>query len=56
MSFNFTIPDDFSGVISIKHDSEVLHEAAYGYADIPNRRANRLDTKFVTASATTFGG
>ena len=42
---------DFSGVISIKLHGDVVHESAYGYADIPNRRLNRLDTKFVTASA-----
>ena len=51
MSFNLAVPDDFSGVISIKQGGEVLHERAYGFADLPNRRPNRLDTKFVTASA-----
>lgn len=51
MSLDFHIPDDFSGVISVKRGGDVLHEAAYGFADFPNRRPNRLDTKFVTASA-----
>lgn len=51
MPFDFQAPDGFSGVISIKRGGEALHEAAYGFADMPNRRPNRVDTKFVTASA-----
>ena len=43
--------EGFSGVISIKLDGKTVHESAYGYADFPNRRPNKLDTKFVTASA-----
>lgn len=48
---NLKCKDDFSGVISIKQGGNIVHECAYGYADIPNRRPNRIDTKFVTASA-----
>ena len=51
MIFNMQIPSDFSGVISVKFGDNTLHDAAYGFADFPNRRPNRLDTKFVTASA-----
>jgi len=45
------IPDDFNGVVSIKQQGKVLFEDAFGYADLPNKRPNRLDTIFVTASA-----
>ena len=45
------IAKDFNGVVSIRHKGQVLVEEAYGYADLPNRRPNRLDTIFVTASA-----
>ncbi|MCL2486664.1 MAG: beta-lactamase family protein, partial [Oscillospiraceae bacterium] len=45
------IPEDFSGVISIKRKGKPIIEQAYGYADMPNKRRNRPDTKFVTASA-----
>lgn len=48
---NTLIPDDYSGVISIKRKGEVLLEEAFGYADLPNKRPNKLDTIFVTASA-----
>jgi CubicO group peptidase (beta-lactamase class C family) len=51
MQFDPYIPRDFSGVIAIKQDGAALHEAAYGFADAANQRLNRLDTKFVTASA-----
>ena len=45
------IPNDFNGVISIKQKGKVILEEATGYADLPNKRPNRLDTVFVTASA-----
>ena len=45
------IPNDFNGIISIKHKGTVIIEDAFGYADLPNKRKNRLDTIFVTASA-----
>jgi len=45
------IPSDFSGVAVVRQNGVPLHEMAYGYADIANKRPNRLDTRFVTASA-----
>ena len=45
------IPKDFSGVISIKQEGNTILEEAFGYADLPNKRPNKLDTIFVTASA-----
>ena len=48
---NLICKEDYSGVISIKQGGNIVHECAYGYADLPNRRLNRIDTKFVTASA-----
>ena len=45
------IPNDYSGVISIKRNGEAILEKAFGYADMPNKRPNKLDTIFVTASA-----
>ena len=45
------IPLDYSGVVSIKRRGEIILEIAAGYADLPNKRPNRLDTIFVTASA-----
>lgn len=51
MQIEACIPENYSGVISVKRDGAVLHEAAYGYADAANQRLNRPDTKFVTASA-----
>jgi len=45
------IPEVYSGVISIKRKDEAILEMAAGYADLPNKRPNRLDTIFVTASA-----
>ena len=45
------IPKDYSGIISVKHKGNVIIEEAVGYADLPNKRPNRLDTIFVTASA-----
>ena len=45
------IPKDFCGVILIKQKGKVIIEEAFGYADVPNKRPNRLDTIFVTASA-----
>jgi CubicO group peptidase (beta-lactamase class C family) len=45
------IPHDYSGIVSIKQKGKVIIEKALGYADLPNKRPNRLDTVFVTASA-----
>ena len=48
---NQLIPKDYNGIISVKHKGKVIIEEAIGYADLPNKRPNRLDTIFVTASA-----
>lgn len=49
------VPPTYSGVISLRrigaNENEVLFEEAFGYADIPNQRPNRLSTRFGTASA-----
>lgn len=42
---------DFNGVISVSQGGEPLFKKAYGYADLPNKRPNTIDTKFGTASA-----
>lgn len=39
------------GCILICKDGEKLLEKAYGYADLPNKIPNEVDTKFATASA-----
>ncbi|MDR0482632.1 MAG: beta-lactamase family protein [Cellulomonadaceae bacterium] len=48
---SFTPPADFSGVIHVVRNGEVLLSQAHGFADIANERPNRLDTRFATASA-----
>ncbi|MCL2353562.1 MAG: beta-lactamase family protein [Defluviitaleaceae bacterium] len=44
------IPADFRGVVSISKNGESLFKKAYGYADLPNKRANKIDTIFEVAS------
>lgn len=43
--------NDFRGCILIYKDGEMVLEKAYGYADLPNKILNEVDTKFATASA-----
>lgn len=45
------IPSDFSGVVSLLHDGIPLYKRAFGFANMPNKTLNELDTKFATASA-----
>ncbi len=49
------VPPNYSGVVSLRRGSpekrEILFEEAFGYADIPNQRPNKLSTRFGTASA-----
>lgn len=45
------IPNDFSGVVSVKRCAAPLFQKAYGYADLPNKIPNQMDTRFETASA-----
>lgn len=51
MDFNCIVDKDFSGVISIMQRDKIIYEKAYGYADMPNKIHNTVDTKFETASA-----
>ncbi len=51
MDSNNVIPKDFSAVISVKRKGETIFEGAYGFADRANERANKLNTRFGTASA-----
>lgn len=51
MSIENIIDEDFTGVISVKENDKVIFQKAYGYADLPNKVNNEVDTKFGTASA-----
>jgi len=51
MNIDNIIPVDFSGVISIRKNNEIILKQSYGYADINNKISNEIDTKFATASA-----
>jgi len=42
---------DFSGVISVRKDNEIIFRNSFGYADINNKIPNEIETKFATASA-----
>jgi len=44
------IGDDFNGVVSVIKNGESLFKKAYGYADLPNKRPNNIDTIFEVAS------
>jgi CubicO group peptidase (beta-lactamase class C family) len=45
------VGDNFSGVISIRRNDNVLFQKSYGFMDIANEIPNEIDTKFATASA-----
>ncbi len=51
MEIEEMIERDFSGCISVVKDGTVIFEKNYGYADLPNKIPNKLNTKFATASA-----
>ena len=51
MKINEMVGNDFSGVLSIKRNNEIVFQKSYGFADIPNEIPNEIDTKFGTASA-----
>jgi CubicO group peptidase (beta-lactamase class C family) len=51
MNLDALIPSDFSGVISVRQNDVVLYRKTYGYADLPNKILNEVDTRFATASA-----
>jgi len=45
------IPGNFSGIVSLLYEGKPLYKKAFGFADMPNRTPNELNTKFATASA-----
>ncbi|MDK2967745.1 serine hydrolase domain-containing protein [Lacrimispora sp.] len=51
MNIKKIIPTGFSGCISISQKDRILYQKAYGYADLPNKVLNNMDTRFATASA-----
>ncbi|TYQ18150.1 UNVERIFIED_CONTAM: Beta-lactamase class C and other penicillin binding proteins [Acetivibrio alkalicellulosi] len=51
MNMNNLIDSNFRGCILISKCNEVLFQKTFGYADLPNRIPNEIDTKFATASA-----
>lgn len=51
MDFDRMLADNFSGVVSIMNNGEVVFQKAYGYMDLANEIRNEVDTKFATASA-----
>ncbi|WP_097003325.1 serine hydrolase domain-containing protein [Lacrimispora amygdalina] len=51
MDIEKIIPTGFSGCISICQKEKILYQKAYGYADLPNKVLNNMDTRFATASA-----
>jgi len=48
------VGNDFSGVISIRLNGEIVYEKAFGYAERVNKRLNDVNTKFAIASGTKF--
>ncbi len=51
MDIERLIDANFSGVVSVRQNGKTTFQKAYGYADLPNRIPNEVDTKFATASA-----
>lgn len=51
MNVDKLVEKDFSGCISVLKDGETIFEKSYGYADLPNKICNEINTKFATASA-----
>lgn len=51
MTLQQLIPSDFRGCAAVSRDGRILHQAANGFADLPNERPNTIDTRFATASA-----
>ena len=44
--------DSFSGIVAIFRGKKALYREAFGYADIANKRKNKVNTKFAIASGT----
>lgn len=51
MKFVECVDEDFSGVVSVIQNGKNIYQKAFGYADLPNKVLNEIDTKFATASA-----
>ena len=51
MNIDSIIEKNFSGVISVKKNNEIMVQKTHGYADIVNKIPNEIDTRFGTASA-----
>ncbi|GHU75513.1 serine hydrolase [Spirochaetia bacterium] len=51
MNIEAIIHENFTGVISVKKNNQIIIRKPYGYSDIVNKIPNELDTKFATASA-----
>lgn len=51
MEFIECIDESYSGVILVTQKGKKIYEKAFGYADLPNKVLNEIDTKFATASA-----
>lgn len=51
LKFEEVIDKDFSGSVSVVKDGKVIFEDSFGYADLPNKVSNKLNTRFATASA-----
>ena len=51
MSIDNLIGDGFRGCVLICEEGKTIFEKSYGYADLPNKIPNEIDTKFATASA-----
>jgi len=51
MNIKSLIEEDYSGIISVVQNGDVVFQDAFGYADLPNKTPNEMDTKFPTASA-----
>ena len=51
MNIEELIGQNFSGVISVRRDKEIIVQNSYRYADISNKIPNEIETKFATASA-----
>lgn len=51
MNIEHLLPADFSGCALCREEDALPFERAYGFANIPDRIPNRVDTRFGTASA-----
>ncbi len=51
MNIDELIDADFSGCITVRANGRHTLQKAYGYADMPNKIPNELNTRFATASA-----